>query len=214
MSIERVYPIYLACDVSMGREHLAAITAELTDLRLNPAVTDVFWLGIIAYSETVVVLNRLAPIEDALNSSQTRLPTSRRRIFRPRAIAYAPLFDSLRMTIEEDIAALGAVGQRIYRPTLFILAATKPKDTREWRSRHDELMSKTWHPNVVAVGLDGVSANELKGMATVLAACASEAAPLGELIVDYALDHFRTKATRGVVAIPRVPGLEVIWTAP
>lgn len=161
-----IMPIYLVCDTSAstGTGRLQALVHALRllydDVTVDPLVASMAWLSIITFNDHARVVVPLAPAEDMPTIPD--LPASG-------PLNYGPVFRLLRQTIDDDVLRLKMNGSRVWRPVVFFIIGRNPGDHfDDWSSDLQVLIEPSWprHPNIFTFGIDGVSEDVLRTIAT------------------------------------------------
>jgi uncharacterized protein YegL len=144
-----ILPFYLVCEesASMAGEPIKAINDSLpevhSEIGSNPALADHTRFCLIGYSDEAHVLQPLIDL-----SSVASLPGLRAS----GGVSYAPAFDLLYETINQDVEMLLSQGRLVYRPAVFFLTGSQPDD--DWTASLRRLTDPRWrlHPNILAFG--------------------------------------------------------------
>lgn len=137
---DRIYPFYLVCDESLAMlgEPVAIVNDALAGLyrtlRSDPVISFMMRFGIIGFGEVANVIQPLARL-DKIGGFPEIIPEGRSN--------YANAFRVLKREIEKDVLQLSAVGNKIYRPTVFLFSGGIPADDEKEGSKAlDELLAE------------------------------------------------------------------------
>src|SRR5208282_5876538 len=132
MSLQ-LLPFYLLCDESgsMTGSPIDAINDSLPKLHheigSNPAVADKTRFCLIGFSDRAEILLSLSDL-----STVTEMPELQAN----GGTSYAKAFDTLRETIDRDVAQLKSEGHEVYRPAIFFLSDGLPND--DWHAAYQQ----------------------------------------------------------------------------
>lgn len=161
----QIIPFYALCDESssMKGEPVKAINESLVDLHkelsVNPTVADRVRFGLIGFSNEPEVLLELSDLSEV--STMPGLNADG-------LTYYGKAFNTLRETIQEDIADLKAEGHQVFRPVVFFMSDGAPTDRDTWTDAHNELISPSFSgkPKIVAFGIGKCDPEIIKDVAT------------------------------------------------
>lgn len=190
MSLQ-LLPFYLVCDESgsMSGAPIDEINKSLPELHAeigsNPAVADKTRFCMIGFSDRAEIL---LPLTDL--STATSMP----KLDAKGGTSYAKAFDTLRATIDSDVAQLKKDGHEVYRPAVFFLSDGRPND--KWQASYKALTDQGWrsHPNILAFGFGQADESIIRQVATTRAFIAD-----GTLGPAQALREFAQSLIRSIV---------------
>lgn len=160
----QVVPFYIVCDESQSMEgpKLNACNAALPDIHksiaTDPIVNDKVRIGVISFSDTAEVLLPLSKMTDVVDFPGLVVKGGTN---------YGNAFSCLKSTIQTEIAALKATGDRVNRPIVFFISDGEPTDSN-WQAKHQEVADKSWpySPHIVSFGVGGAQAQTIRDVAT------------------------------------------------
>jgi len=189
MSLQ-LLPFYLVCDESgsMAGDPLDAINSSLPELHqeigANPVVADKTRFCLIGFSDNADVL---LPLSDL--STVTQMP----KLTAGGGTNYKAAFDTLKTTIESDVAELKADGNTVYRPAVFFLSDGYP-NRDNWQEPFKELTDINWRPrpNILAFGFGDADENVIRQVATTRAFMADGSVGPAEALREFANSLIRS----------------------
>ena len=160
----QVVPFYIVCDESQSMEgpKLDACNKALPEIHkaiaTDPIVNDKVRIGVISFSDTAEVLLPLSKMTDVVDFPGLVVKGGTN---------YGNAFSCLKSTLQSEISALKASGDRVNRPIVFFISDGEPTDTN-WQVQHQEVADKTWpfSPHIISFGVGGAQAQTIKDVAT------------------------------------------------
>ncbi|MFD9373047.1 VWA domain-containing protein [Streptomyces sp. NPDC060020] len=210
----QLLPFYMVCDESgsMGGDPIDAINNALPELydeiSSNPTVSDKTRFCLIGFSSEARVLQPLADL-----SELTGLPA----LQVSGLTHFGHAFETLRLTMEQDVARLKAEGHQVFRPVVFFLSDGIPTDS--WAQEYAALTGPAARirPHIVAFGIGECDRATITQVATFKAFIQKDAT----VSPAAALREFATALTKSIVhsvsgAAPggQGPALQVADTVP
>jgi uncharacterized protein YegL len=191
MSLQ-LLPFYLVCDESgsMSGTPIDAINNSLPKLHQeigsNPVVADKTRFCLIGFSDHADVLLPLADL-----STVNAMP----KLSAGGGTNYEAAFDTLRKTIDSDVASLKQAGNTVYRPAVFFLSDGHP-NRNNWQKSFQKLTDANWRPrpNILAFGFGSADENVIRQVATTRAFMAN-----GSIGPADALQEFAQSLIRSIV---------------
>lgn len=186
----RVLPFYLVCDesASMAGMPIDAINNALLELHReigsNPVVADKTRFCLIGFSDNADVL---MPLSDL--STVTQLP----KLAAGGGTNYEAVFETLRTTIENDVAALERADNIIYRPAVFFLSNGYTRRD-DWHDAFQALTDANWRPrpNILAFGFGDADEYVIGQVATVRAFAGNGAIGPADALREFANSLIRS----------------------
>ena len=128
----QVVPFYIVCDESQSMEgpKLDACNKALPEIHkaiaTDPIVNDKVRIGVISFSDTAEVLLPLSKMTDVVDFPGLVVKGGTN---------YGNAFSCLKSTLQSEISALKASGDRVNRPIVFFISDGEPTDTN-WPVQH------------------------------------------------------------------------------
>jgi uncharacterized protein YegL len=153
---EQILPLYVVCDQSYSMaDHLDALNDGLAQLHAavgsDPVVAEKTRFCLIGFSGRAEVLQPLCRPSDVVGLIDLTTHA---------ATSFGEAFTLLRKTIEEDVEALKAQSNQVYRPAVFFLSDGHPTDPTTWPAAYERLVDPNWpaRPNIIAFGIGDADA--------------------------------------------------------
>jgi len=202
MSLQ-LLPFYLLCDESgsMTGSPIDAINDSLPKLHheigSNPAVADKTRFCLIGFSDRAEILLSLSDL-----STVTEMPELQAN----GGTSYAKAFDTLRETIDRDVAQLKSEGHEVYRPAIFFLSDGLPND--DWHAAYQQLTDPAWrpHPNILAFGFGQADADIIRQVATTKAFISDNTLSPAEALREFAQSLVRSIVNSGTQSADTAAG--------
>jgi uncharacterized protein YegL len=193
--IGQVLPFYVVADESgsMDGAPITAINAALPRLHAevisNPVVTDKIRFSLMAFAGTTEVLLALADLKHVKDMPGLA----------PRdSTNYGSAFDTLRATIETDVAQLDADGYRVFRPAVFFLSDGQPTD-KGWEAAYSRVIAPDWklRPHILAFGFGEAEPGVIAKVATLKAYMADAGVDPAAALAEWATRLTQTMVLSG-----------------
>jgi uncharacterized protein YegL len=186
----QLLPFYLVCDesASMQGAPIDAINQSLPELHqeigANPVVADKTRFCLIGFSDHADVLLPLADL-----STVTAMP----KLSAGGGTNYEAAFETLRKTIDSDVASLKQAGNTVYRPAVFFLSDGHP-NRNNWQTAFQALTDANWRsrPNILAFGFGSADESVIRQVATTRAFMANGTIGPADALREFAQSLIRS----------------------
>lgn len=153
-----VLPCYVVCDFSSSMtDYIGELGAGLREFRgaahADPVAAARIRVSVIGLGRTPWVLQPLLPVAELIDVTEQSTCA---------ATFFGPVFDFLRVRLDQDVNALDSDGLRPLRPIVFFVSDGRPADAESWPAAHARLT----RPEMIAFGVGAADPDTLTRIGT------------------------------------------------